>query len=74
MAETGDPTTLAPEVCVEITSSSNTAGEIQEKRALYLETGAEEVWVIDEEEHIRVYDLEGERERSAIAASVPGRL
>jgi Uma2 family endonuclease len=74
MAETGDPTTLAPEVCVEITSSSNTAEEIQEKRALYLNVGAEEVWVVDEEEHIRIYDHEGEREGSAIASTVPSPL
>jgi len=31
MRETGDPTTLAPEICVEVLSSSNTEEEIREK-------------------------------------------
>jgi len=34
----------APEICVEIISPSNTASEIEEKRALYFEAGAQEVW------------------------------
>jgi Uma2 family endonuclease len=34
----------APEICVEIISPSNTASEIEEKRALYFEAGASEVW------------------------------
>jgi Uma2 family endonuclease len=37
--------TRAPEICVEILSPGNTAGEIQEKIELYLEAGAREVWV-----------------------------
>src|SRR3984893_5511348 len=37
--------TRAPEICVEILSPNNTAGEIQEKIELYLEAGAREVWV-----------------------------
>jgi Uma2 family endonuclease len=35
----------APEICVEILSPSNSASEIQEKRALYFDAGAAEVWV-----------------------------
>ena len=34
----------APEVCVEVMCPSNTEAEIEEKRALYLESGAQEVW------------------------------
>lgn len=37
--------THAPEICVEIISPSNSRREIREKRALYFEAGAEEVWV-----------------------------
>ena len=69
MRETGDPSTLAPEICVEITSASNTEDEMQEKRALYREIGAEEVWVV-EEESIRFFGEE-ERERSEIAPDCP---
>jgi Uma2 family endonuclease len=35
----------APEICVEILSPSNSASEIDEKRALYFDAGASEVWI-----------------------------
>jgi len=37
--------TTAPEICVEVLSPSNTAAEIDEKRALYFDAGATEVWI-----------------------------
>jgi Uma2 family endonuclease len=37
--------TRAPEICVEILSPSNTSAEINEKRALYFDAGATEVWI-----------------------------
>ncbi len=36
----------APEICVEVLSPSNTHGEIEEKKALYFEEGALEVWFV----------------------------
>ena len=73
MKETGDPTLLAPEICVEVLSSSNTEEEIEEKRALYREAGADEVWVVDEDEQIRFYG-DGEMEHSRIAPDCPTQL
>ena len=35
----------APEICIEILSPSNSAAEIDEKRALYFDAGATEVWI-----------------------------
>ena len=44
----GSPSLLfSPELCVEILSPSNTKSEIEEKKALYLEGGALEVWICD---------------------------
>ena len=37
----------APETCVEVLSKSNTREEIEEKRRLYLEAGAKEVWLCE---------------------------
>jgi Uma2 family endonuclease len=37
--------TTAPEICVEVLSPSDTTAEIDEKRALYFDAGAIEVWV-----------------------------
>ena len=35
---------MAPEICVEVVSPSNTETELDEKKELYFEAGAEEVW------------------------------
>jgi Uma2 family endonuclease len=35
----------APEICVEVLSPSNSQPEMEEKRALYFEAGAHEVWI-----------------------------
>ena len=37
----------APEICVEILSPANTRSEMREKRKLYFEAGAREVWTCD---------------------------
>jgi Uma2 family endonuclease len=37
----------APEICVEILSPSNSPEEMAEKRALYFEAGAREVWICE---------------------------
>jgi Uma2 family endonuclease len=37
--------TDAPEICIEVFSPSNTQPEIDEKRALYFDAGAGEVWI-----------------------------
>ena len=73
MEKTGDPTMLAPEICVEVLSSSTTEEDIKEKGALYREAGADELWVGDEDGQIRFYADE-EMERSRIAPDCPTQL
>ena len=70
MRETGDPSTLAPEICVEILSESNTEEEMQEKRSLYRAIGAEEVWIVGEDGDIRFFGEE-EQDRSTIVPDCP---
>lgn len=65
---------VAPEICVEVRSPTNTDAEIDEKRELYLDAGAEEVWICDEEGQITFYDAEGEREVSQRVSSFPSRI
>ncbi len=60
---------IAPEVCIEVTSSSNTRREMDEKRGWYFEAGAEEVWVCDEEGRVVFYDKSGEL---PVSKRVPG--
>jgi Uma2 family endonuclease len=40
------PFANAPEICIEVLSPSNTAAEMNEKVAAYLEAGAIEVWLV----------------------------
>lgn len=58
------PLPLAPELCVEIVSPSNSQAEMQEKIDLYLAKGAQEVWLIDQQEQITVFSHEGKLEKS----------
>ena len=73
MNKTGDPPTLAPEICVEVMSPRNSMAEMQEKRALYLEAGAEEVWIVEEDGTVRFYADE-ERDTSHLAPDFPKNL
>jgi Uma2 family endonuclease len=59
------PYTRAPEICVEITSPSNSKGEIEEKIQLYLAKGALEVWIVDETGETKFFSYEGELEHSS---------
>lgn len=58
------PYKRAPEICVEVVSSSNSQGEIDEKIELYLAKGAHEVWIVSEGGKTRYYTYEGEIEKS----------
>jgi Uma2 family endonuclease len=60
----------APEICVEVTSPSNSYDELVEKAALYLAAGAEEAWVVREDFSIRVFDAQGGQERSRFAVDL----
>jgi Uma2 family endonuclease len=45
----------APEICVEVISPSNTRNEIEDKRRLYFEAGADEVWVCERDGQMRFF-------------------
>jgi Uma2 family endonuclease len=54
---------VAPEICVEILSPSNTRGEMLEKMRLYYEAGAKETWLCDEEGKMEFF--------TAVSAPIP---
>lgn len=58
------PYRVAPEICVEIISPSNSKAEIEEKIQLYLSKGANEVWTYDTEGVIHYFSSVGELEKS----------
>jgi Uma2 family endonuclease len=65
-----------PEICVEVWSPSNTRGELAEKKALYFEEGAKEVWFCEKDGVMRFFHgPEGEAaERSVLVPEFPTRI
>jgi Uma2 family endonuclease len=61
------PFPVAPEICVEIISPSNSTKEILEKIGLYIAAGALEVWTCNLEGEMRFYDAEGAIVQSKLA-------
>lgn len=71
MSDHADASPLAAEICVEVLSKSNTQAEIEDKRRLYFESGAEEVWTCDLKGRMQFFDVDGERAASALVPSFP---
>ncbi len=74
---TNTPFTRAPEICVEITSPSNTKKELESKVRAFLAAGAEEVWVVSVSGELSFFGADGPRDRSTFSVTielpVPGR-
>jgi Uma2 family endonuclease len=64
------PYVRAPEICVEIISSSDVQAEIDEKIAAYLAAGATEVWLVSEEGKIRYFGPSGEKADSGFPVAI----
>lgn len=68
------PYTQAPEICVEVTSPSNSPNELEDKRQLYFEAGAKEVWICSATGQITYFDASGEVAQSAICPAFPASI
>ena len=62
---------IAPEICVEVLSGTNTPREFAEKRELYFRAGAAEVWTCDAEGALRFFGPKGELRRSGLCPKFP---
>jgi Uma2 family endonuclease len=65
---------VAPEICVEVLSFSNTADEMQEKRQLYLGQGAQEVWTCGADGEMHFYTVQGRVEQSLLFPTFPHQI
>ena len=65
---------IAPEICVEIWSPSNTDEEIQGKRRLYHLKGALEFWYCDEQGRIQFFDQAGPLTHSTLCPDFHDRI
>jgi Uma2 family endonuclease len=69
--------TAAPEICIEVLSPSNTRNEIEEKRRLYFEAGAGEVWLCELDGRLRFFLSTAPARtarRSALCPDMPARI
>ncbi len=65
---------VAPEVCVEVVSASNTGKEMQGKRKLYFGRGAQEVWTCDGHGAMRFFNEKRELKGSQLFPEFPQRI
>lgn len=65
---------VSPEICIEVMSMSNSLAEMAEKKALYFECGAQEVWVCSDNGDIAFYATEGKLNQSKIASNFPHKI
>jgi Uma2 family endonuclease len=61
----------SPELCALVLSPNNSAKEISQKRKLYFERGALEVWTCDLNGAVHFYNPDGELEDSVLAKGFP---
>ncbi len=65
------PYLVAPELCIEIMSPSNSMDEMKEKKDLYIERGAAEVWICEESGDITFWDNQGKISTSVLFPDFP---
>jgi len=68
------PYPRAPEICVGITSPSNSTRELKEKIALYFQRGAKEVWVCDSFGNMDFHAPDGTLKASGLLPEFPERI
>jgi Uma2 family endonuclease len=72
--EAEDVLSIAPEICIEIKSASNTQAEMRQKKDLYLEARAEEVWFCNEQGIMSFYNQQGQLSKSILVPDFPHQV
>lgn len=65
---------VAPPICVEVVSPSNTRKELREKIRLYFARGAKECWICDESGGMTFFNADGQQPASALCPKLPVRI
>ncbi|MBW4664499.1 MAG: Uma2 family endonuclease [Chroococcus sp. CMT-3BRIN-NPC107] len=69
-----DVCSIAPEICIEIKSSSNTLEEMNLKKELYFKAGAEKFWLCNENGEVSFYSKDTQINHSAIVPNFPNSV
>jgi Uma2 family endonuclease len=65
---------IAPELCIEVLSSSNTTIEMVEKKQLYILAGAIEFWVCTEDGEMMFFNANEQLKKSNLVPSFPNKV
>lgn len=64
----------APEICIEVKSAGNTMAELHEKKALYFQVGAQEVWFCSHKGEMSFFSAMGQLEHSELVPLFPPKI
>lgn len=65
---------IAPEICIEVLSDSNTLKEMDEKKQLYFQQHAQEFWLCDQEGSVRFFNANSELTHSELVPEFPNKI
>ena len=65
---------IAPEICVEVVSASNSREEMLRKRELYIKAGAQEYWICHEDGKLEFFGGSGVLKKSRMCPKFPGKI
>jgi Uma2 family endonuclease len=65
---------IAPDICVEVLSPSNSVREIRDKTAAYFAVGVREVWICDRKGKMSFFNPQGRLQRSTICPDFPREI
>jgi Uma2 family endonuclease len=65
---------VAPEICIEVLSDSNTEQEMMAKKHLYFTQQAQEFWLCDQQGTMRFFNAENELAHSQLLPDFPARI
>lgn len=71
---TATPYPVSPEIVVEVASPNNSLAELIEKKTLYFEKGATEVWLCEESGRILFYRPDGKLVESVCCPGFPQKV
>lgn len=69
-----DECSVAPELCIEVLSISNTVEELQEKKLLYFGAGAKEFWLCEQNGDIEFFNAQGAMRQSILFPEFPHKI
>ena len=74
IAETEFACSTAPAICVEVASAGNSQRELNAKKALYFEAGAQEVWLCDRFGNMSFFTSAGQAQTSPMCPDFPATV